>query len=422
MGNIQVALLTVLMFFLLVSLHEWGHFYFARRAGILVREFAIGFGPKLFSIKRGETRYTLRLLPIGGFVRMAGEDPEIVEVQAGQTLAVRVKDGLVTRLYLDKLGERSGTGVFSGEVTAVDLENHLFISLNVDGEIEKYNVHPQALVIARGRETQIAPLDRQFGQKSVGKRALSIFAGPVMNFLLAFVLFGLYFVLQGVPSDTSSKVFVSHISAGGPAELGGLHSDDLVKSINGHEIGGDVDLAISQIKSSPGKAMTWIVDRNSKQVTLKITPDSKTGLIGIAFVGEYRKTGALETVRLSGEAMKFTTEMIFQGFRKIVFGEVKLDDLGGPVKTTQMTWQIAKEGLPDLTRWAAILSLYLGIFNLLPIPALDGSRLLFLGLEAVRGKPVDPSRESMVHLIGFAMLMLLMIVVTYNDIIGLVKD
>ena len=115
------------------------------------------------------------------------------------------------------------------------------------------------------------------------------------------------------------------------------------------------------------------------------------------------------------------TGRIFEGFRKLIFGEFKLDDLGGPVKTTQVTVEIAKQGIAQLTSWAAVLSLYLGIFNLLPIPALDGSRLLFLGLEAVRGRPIDPNRESMVHFIGFAMLMLLMLVVTYNDILRLVE-
>ena len=119
--------------------------------------------------------------------------------------------------------------------------------------------------------------------------------------------------------------------------------------------------------------------------------------------------------------MKNMTITIFEGFKNLIIGNFKLDDLGGPVRTAQVTSQIAERGLTELTSWVALLSLYLGIFNLLPIPALDGSRLLFLGLEAVRGRPVDPNRESMVHFIGFAMLMLLMLAVTYNDILRLVR-
>jgi len=108
--------------------------------------------------------------------------------------------------------------------------------------------------------------------------------------------------------------------------------------------------------------------------------------------------------------------MIFDGFRMIVTGNVSMNDLAGPVGILQITGQAAKQGLAMLIYWAGILSLYLGIFNLLPIPALDGSRLLFLSLEGVRGKPIDPQKESVVHLVGFALLMLLMIVVTVNDV------
>lgn len=419
MENIQNVLLTVLMFFLLVSLHEWGHYYFARRAGILVREFAIGFGPKLFSIKRGETRYTLRLLPIGGFVRMAGEDPEIIEVQPGQTLAIRLKDDLVTRVYLDRLDERAN--VLRGEVKAIDLEKDLFITLDVDGEIERFSVHSQALIIARGRDTQIAPLNRQFGHKPVSKRALSIVAGPVMNFLLAFVLFGLALMLQGVPSENSSKIFVEPVP-GSIAEQAGLVKGDWVKSINGDPISGDYNKFVEKINASKGKQMDLIIERDGVDLPIEVTPDKDTGKIGVYPSGEMRNPTARETISYAGTSMKDWTNRIFEGFRKLIFGQFKLDDLGGPVKTTQVTLEIAERGLAELSLWAAILSLYLGIFNLLPIPALDGSRLLFLGLEAVRGKPIDPNRESMVHFVGFAMLMLLMIVVTYNDIVGLVRN
>ena len=127
---------------------------------------------------------------------MAGEDPEIVEVQPGQTIAIRLKDGVLHRLYLDRLDERSES--IRGEVLSVDLERQLHIDLDIDGEVEKYSIHPQALVIARGNETQIAPIDRHFSSKSVGKRAMAIFAGPMMNFILAFVLFLVYIQMAGI--------------------------------------------------------------------------------------------------------------------------------------------------------------------------------------------------------------------------------
>jgi regulator of sigma E protease len=418
MQTIQVVFSTVMMFFLLVALHEWGHYYFARRAGILVREFAIGFGPKLFSIKRGETRYTLRLLPVGGFVRMAGEDPESVEIQPGHSVAVRIKDNKVTRFFLDRLDERSN--VLQGEVRAIDLERELYVRLDVDGDVQKLDVHPQAILVARGRETQIAPVDRQFGSKPIPKRALAIVAGPVMNFILAFALFALYLQLSGVPMQNSSKVFIAGVVAGSPAAEAGLAKGDQVKTVNGQPIDGDIQAFVELIQASADKPMKWVVERKGTEVPLTLTP-AADGKVGIYPAPEMRTPGAVETLRFAGTTMADMTGRIFEGFRKLIFGEFKLDDLGGPVKTTQLTVQIAKQGLPQLTMWAAVLSLYLGIFNLLPIPALDGSRLMFLGLEAVRGRPIDPNRESMVHFIGFAMLMLLMVVVTYNDILGLVR-
>jgi regulator of sigma E protease len=417
---VQIVFLVVLVFFVLVTIHEFGHFYFARRAGILVREFAIGFGPKLFSIKRGETRYTLRLLPAGGFVRMAGEDPEVVEMQPGQTVGVRLKDGKATRFYLDRLNER--TNIMRGEVKALDLERDLFVTLDVDGDIQRYDVHPQALIVARGQETQIAPIDRQFGGVSTGKRAMAIFAGPMMNFILAFMLFIVYLQMSGVPVENSTKVIVSGTEAGMPAAQAGLHKGDWIKSVNGEEIVGDSSVLVGKITASAGKPMKWIVERKGKELELSVTPDKATGKVGVYLSPEMRRPGIGETLKFAGTSMVDTTKNIFESFRKLIFGEFKLDDLGGPVRTAQMTGEIAKQGLPQLTLWSAILSLYLGIFNLLPIPALDGSRLIFIGLEAVRGKPVDPNRESMVHFIGFAMLMLLMVVVTYNDILRLVKN
>lgn len=418
METIQIVLLTVLVFFVIVTIHEWGHYYFAKRAGILVREFAIGFGPKLISIKRGETRFTIRLVPAGGFVRMAGEDPEIVDVASGQTIAIKLKDDKVTRLYLDRLDERSG--VIRGEVTQIDLERDLFVTLDIEGEKERFSLHPQALMITKGKETQIAPLDRQFGSKSVAARARAIFAGPFMNFVLAFVLCGAYIQLAGTPEN----LLVDSISKGMPAEKAQLQSGDMIQAINGTPIGTDYDKMIEIIGGSPGVPIQMDIVRGGVAQKIELTPasdDKGVGKVGITATYKTRTATITETVTGAGKLMKQMTVIIFEGLKKLVTGDFKLDDLGGPVRTAEVTSQIAKQGIAELTRWTAMLSLYLGIFNLLPIPALDGSRLIFLGLEALRGRPIDPNRESMVHFVGFALIMLLMLVVTYNDILRLVR-
>ncbi|MCT1398643.1 RIP metalloprotease RseP [Paenibacillus sp. LC231] len=423
MEMVRVVFLTVLMFFVIVTVHEWGHYYFARRAGILVREFAIGFGPKLFSYKRHETQFTLRLLPFGGYARMAGEDPELVEIQPGQTIAVRLNaENQVKKIYLDQLDNRKN--VIRGEVQFMDMVDRLSVRLDVDGEFQQFEIHPQALTVAKGVETQIAPRDRQFGSKTVGQRALAIFAGPVMNFILAFVLFALHIQMAGIPVENPTYVQIGEITKGMPADEADLKEGDIIESINGTAIGADYQKMIELIAASKDKPMEWTVRRGEESFDLTLTPRTMEGQEGgkVGIVPELptRSAGIGETITGSGTAMVDTTNIIFQGFRQLI-QKFSMDDLGGPVRTFEVTGQIAKQGIEQLTYWAAILSLYLGIFNLLPIPALDGSRLVFLGIEALRGKPVDPNREGMVHFIGFAMLFLLMIAVTYNDILRLIN-
>lgn len=417
MAMLQNVFQIVLLFFVLVSIHEWGHFYFAKRAGILVREFAIGFGPKVLSFVRGETRYTLRLLPIGGFVRMAGEDPEIVQINPGQRIAVALKDDKVTHIYMNEFERR--TDAVQGVVEEIDLERGLFIRMDIEGELHRFAVHPQAMMVSKDKETQIAPWDRQFGSKTVGQRAMAIFAGPMMNFVLAFILFVTVVFLAGVPD----KVKVAGVMEGKPAAQAGLMEGDLILSVNDEPIGTDRSKLTSMIQQSAGKPMVWIIERNGEQLRTEVTPqlEQEVGLVGVTLTTQTRPASVTEGFTSGIKSMYSATETILDGLGKLVTLQFKMDDLGGPVRIVEFTSEQASAGWTQYIFWTALMSLYLGIFNLLPFPALDGSRLVFLLLEAVRGKPVDPSRESMVHFIGFAMLMLLMIAVTYNDILRLIK-
>ncbi|MDD9270323.1 RIP metalloprotease RseP [Paenibacillus sp. GCM10023248] len=418
MSAIEVGLKVILLFFVLVTIHEWGHFYFAKRAGILVREFAIGFGPKIFSYKKGETRYTLRILPIGGFVRMAGEDPEIVQVNPGQTVAIKLnKDNKVSSLFLDQLDRRSN--VIQGVVEHIDMERTLQVTLDVDGERVSYPIDPQAMMVTKGTETQIAPYDRQFGSKTVGQRALAIVMGPVMNFVLAIVLFLIVVIMSGV----FTNVKLDSVLAGKAGEKAGLQKGDIVMSIDNQPIGADREKLVTTIQASAGQPMTWVVDRSGNPLTLQVTPEMEdgSGKLGIVISGDRRSATFREVISGTYESVVGTTIGIVTSFQKLIMLQFKLDDLGGPIRTAQVSAQFAQMGITVFLSWTATLSLYLGIFNLLPIPALDGSRLLFMGLEALRGKPIDPNRESMVHFVGFALLMLLMVAVTYNDILRLIK-
>lgn len=145
---------------------------------------------------------------------MAGEDPELVEIHPGQTVAVRVKDGEVKKIYLDQLDNRKN--VIRGEVEFIDLTDSLKIRLNVDGEIQQYPIHPQTMLVAKSQETQIAPRDRQFASKTVGQRAMSIFAGPLMNFILAFILFGVHLQMVSIPVENPTYIVIGDVSKGMP--------------------------------------------------------------------------------------------------------------------------------------------------------------------------------------------------------------
>lgn len=418
MSSLELALKVILLFFVLVTIHEFGHFYFAKRAGILVREFAIGFGPKLFSFKRGETRYTLRLLPIGGFVRMAGDDPEIIDIKPGQTIAIELnKQDEASHLYLDQLDRRAN--VIQGEVTSIDLEHQLQVTLTVDEESVRFPIHPQAMMVVRGTETQIAPHDRQFGSKTVGQRALSIVMGPVMNFLLAIVLFGIVVMMQGVAANVKLEL----VTEGSPAQSAGLQIGDIVTTVNGETIGADTAKLKQLIQASADRPMDWKIERGSQLLDVQVTPQKVENdiLVGVQLGSDKRSASIGEIVTGSWDQVTMWTVNILDSFKKLIFGQVKMDDLGGPIRIVQVTSEFASHGLSYYIMWTAIFSLYLGLFNLLPFPALDGSRLVFLGIEAVRGKPVDPSRESLVHFIGFAAFMVLMVVVTYNDIVRLIS-
>jgi regulator of sigma E protease len=412
------VLAIVLVFGLLVFIHELGHLLLAKRAGILCREFAIGMGPKLYSFVKGETRYTLRLLPIGGFVRMAGEDPEVVEIHRGQDVGLLLdKEGKATRIILTNIRNYPEATIVTVEET--DFEHHLFIRGVEDGEEVRYPVHPQAMMVHNNQETQIAPYDRQFGSKTVGQRAAAIFAGPLANFLLAFVLLTIMGLTYGVPSN---KPIIGQTIPNQAAAKAGLQQGDKVLSIEGKPMSTWKDI-VQVVSTSPGKELSFIIERGGEQFSLPVTPTKEVqkrgqqeiqiGKIGVysstskSFIGA-AKYGAVTTYEFS--------KLIYEMIGKLFTGQVPVQDLSGPVGIFNYTYKAAENGLIVLIQWTAALSVNLGIMNLLPLPALDGGRLVFIGLEAVRGRPIDPQKEGMVHFLGFAFLMVLILVVTWNDI------
>ncbi|MBH8582656.1 RIP metalloprotease RseP [Thermoactinomyces sp. CICC 10735] len=414
----QTIVIFVLVLSLLVFVHELGHFIFAKRAGILVREFAIGFGPKLFATKRGETLYSIRILPLGGYVRMAGEDAEMVEIKKGTMVyATQTPEGKLNHLYLYDPQGLETESLIVGRLVKADLERQLYVVLEDSDENEaKYFLDPQANIhYSEKTELQIAPYDRQFGSKTAGQKAMTIFAGPLFNIALTIILFAIYTFVTGI----EDRLPVDQAIPDSPAAKAGIRENDLIVAINGKKVN-TMDSLRYELLESKGETVTITVDRNGQKLDFPVTPQKSGEVyqIGVYFnVNEMKRDATLWEAAIDGFRQTYDwSVMIMDGFGKLVTGQLGLKSLGGPVQMGSITGEAAKAGYESLIRWTALLSLNLGIFNLLPIPALDGSRLVFIGIEAVRGRPISPNKESLVHFIGFALLMMLMLVVTFNDI------
>lgn len=332
---------SVFVFGLLIFFHEAGHFLVAKLVGIKVHEFSLGFGPKLVSIPRGETSYSLRFFPLGGFVRMAGMDPEDKDVPPG----------------------------------------------------------------------------RGFRDKTVPQRAAVIFAGPFMNFLLASLLLAVIFAFEGIPVPTTEIV---QVLPDRPAAEAGMKAGDRVVAIEGRKVT-KWDEVTDVVNRSPGKPLQVVVERGGETLVFTVVPEpdqSGQGKIGVLFGQEIRPAGFFTALWGGVEYTLKWIVLIVKFIGKMIFGQVPAD-LGGPVRVVWEINRAVQSGFFILLQLAAFLSINLGLFNLFPIPALDGSHLLFLGLEAVRGRPIDPVKENYIHLVGFGLLLLLIVFITYNDILQL---
>src|SRR5699024_6523276 len=406
------------MFGVLVFIHEWGHLIFAKRAGMLAREFAIGFGPKMFSFVRNETVYTIRWLPIGGYVRVAGDDPEIIELKPGHHIGLTFNEqGEVDQIIVNHKEKHPNSHLI--EVSEVDLDHSLTIKgydPDDETELQEFAVHEKASFIVDEQATQIAPFDRQFASKSVGQRAMQLFAGPMMNFILAIVIFIIVGLVQGVPAE---KAEIGKVQEDAPAQQAGMHAGDEVIEMDGKSISTWEEFT-AFIQKHPDEEVDFVVKRDDTTKDLVMTPDKMEGPegeeVGQAGVHRVFEKSVVKSLKWGVTESYETAREILNALFMLVTGQLSLDALSGPVGIYYVTDQVVSVGFTAYLTLTAVLSVNLGIINLVPLPALDGGRLLFVGIEAVRGKPVDPQKEGMVHVIGIALLMLLMIVVTWNDI------
>jgi regulator of sigma E protease len=348
----------ILIFGIIVLAHELGHFILGRKNGITVNEFFIGMGPTLFSFNKGGTKFSLKLFPIGGACLFEGE-----------------------------------TG------NAIDKEND-------DGE----------------EETKPEISEGSFLKASVGARFSTILAGPVFNFILAYLV-GLIIVANtGIDLPV-----VSFVTEGGQAEAAGLLPGDRITRINNEKINIYRQIHFMSL-TNRGETLKVTYERHGETHTTVINPayDEEAGryFIGVNAFGGYAKSGSLAIFRDAYYEVSFGVTSTLKSLKMLVLGQLSRHDIAGPVGMATIVGETLEVAQPhgiavvllSMLNIVMIISVNLAILNLLPLPALDGGRLIFIILEMIRGKPVAPEKEGMVHLAGMIALMVLMVFVLFNDI------
>ena len=419
MQTLQTIIVFLIIFSIIVVIHEFGHYYFAKRAGILVREFAIGMGPKLFA-KQGKdgTTYTLRMLPLGGYVRLAG----LIEEEA-------IQPGMQVGLQLDandqvtviNTTDRAETDELPVQIDQLDLSREMFIQAIPVGQLEpvRYQVSKTAQIIeADGTRVQVAPLETRYESANVWQKIMTNIAGPMNNFILSIITFAIVGLLMpAVPNNTSE---IGDVIEGNPAAEAGMLSGDRIVEIDGQDVS-TWNEVLSVIHSLPGETVTIIVERNQEEVDLtvdvasvQISEDSEP--IGQIGVYAAQKTGLMDRLLYGFTATWGVISSVLSVIGGMFTKGFDINMFGGPVAMAEATSEVVNQGYTTILYFMAFLSTNLGIVNLLPIPALDGGKIVLNLIEAVRGKPLSQEKEGIITIIGVIFLLILMIAVTWNDI------
>lgn len=336
-------IIAILIFSIIIIFHELGHFLLAKWNGIRVNEFCLGLGPTLFGFTKGETKYSLKLLPIGGACVMEGEDEDSTD-------------------------------------------------------------------------------ERAFGKKSVWARISVVAAGPVFNFLMALVFS--FILLMNIGYDLPT---LYDVQEGYPAQEAGIEAGDTIIKMNHTRIHFYRDISV-YTQMHPGDTVSVTYERDGERYETEITPqyneEAGTYLYGFIGSGERTKGNVLENLKYSAYEVKYWIKVTVAGLKSLVSGQVGVNDLSGPVGIVNMIGDGYEESVSygyfaaflQILYMTILLSANLGVMNLLPLPALDGGRLLFMLIEVIRGKRVDPDKEGMVHFVGMMLLFALMIVIMFNDV------
>lgn len=379
---LRTIILFLIIFGVVVISHELGHFLIGRRNGIRVLEFAVGMGPTLFSFTKNGVKYSLKLLPIGGACMFDGEDGIMAQEDEREEGGIRRKAMMEAEIPLS--GDAFGT-------------------------------EEEAKGIA-------------FTEASVWKRIATVFAGPFFNFILAFVVAVVLTVFAGADLPV-----IGEIAEDSAAQEAGLMSGDVITKINHENIHFYREVMVISAMNN-GEPLDIHYTRHGQNGVTTVTPhyDADAGryYIGIIGSGEYLDCNPLQVFQYGFYEVEYYAKTTYKSLGMLIRGRVSKDDVSGPVGIAQFVGESYDEAEENYGTSSAILTMFeivvllsvnLGILNLLPLPALDGGRLLFMFVEVIRGKPVSPEKEGMVHFAGLVVFMVLMVFIMYNDIMKIVQ-
>ena len=337
----------ILILGLIVLVHEFGHFFFAKLFKIYVYEFAIGMGPTIFKWKgKSETEYSIRAIPIGGFCSLAGEDNE----------------------YDDQ-------------------EN--------------------------------IPKDMRLNAKPVWQRFLVMVMGAGNNFILAILVL---FIIGLGWGATTNEAIVTELVKDNPAEVAGIKVGDKITKVNNHKVKASDDVALYLQMEDKTKPVTFTIIRDGKEITIDVTPvkeeveGQEVYRVGVMSAGK-TEHGIIPSIKYAFNRVGVLFRQMVITLKGLFTGGLSVKQLSGPIGIYNVVGQTAKNGFANVLYLIALLSVNVGFINLLPFPAFDGGRVLFLIIEKIKGSPVKPEVENKVHTVGFVLLMILMVYVTFNDVI-----
>ena len=335
MNGLLTALITVIVFMFIILVHEFGHFIAAKAMGVTVHEFSIGFGPVILKKQGKSTLYSLRIFPIGGFVKLEGEDESSDD--------------------------------------------------------------PGAL-----------------NNKPAWKRLIVMAAGATFNLILGLIVFvGIY---MNTPEFPTLKIdsFIDEVKGTQTAQL--LQPGDEIVSFNGKKMYYYKDLSFVISMESNGSPIDLTIKRGGEYKDVTITPVYSEGRYLIGFRPQYEQVGLFDAIKYGVIETFFTMRLVLSTFGMLVTGKLGFANVSGPIGASTVIGEAASAGLPSLFNIFALLSVNVGLFNLIPFPALDGGRIFFLLIEMIRRKPIPPEKEGIVHFVGLVLLLILMVFVTSSDI------